>query len=172
MTILDDLNLMNDKLCEPYKPPDEIIKPTRQAMPDIDWSKAPHGAKYHAFTQYGEGKWCNVCPTLTHNASGKAIFWLTDSYECPSPYKLQDGVDWTTTLIKRPIPARQAVVEQRLRAKIARMKLVNEGMCKRIARLEHALATRSVETESVFKRNVSKAVEDALSNLRLMRPSC
>ena len=141
-------------------------------LTDIDWSKAPYGAKYHAFTHYKEGRWYHECPTLARDANYGPIAWLSNSLECPSPYELQDGVAWTDTLIKRPMEPSHVIVEQRLKAKIARMKLVNEGMAKKIAKLEHALATRTIETESVFKRNVTKAVEDALSNLRLMRPSC
>ena len=55
-----------------------------------------------------------------------------------------------------------------LRKRIAQRDRRISGLEKKIAMLERALATRSVETESVFQRNVERAVQHALCNVRMI----
>lgn len=66
---------------------------------EIDWSKAPEGAKYHAFDKNGDGWWYENEPErstkrfeLSSTRGGGAMV---------SSYTLPDGMDWKQSLVKR-----------------------------------------------------------------------
>ena len=61
--------------------------------PQIDWSKAPEWANYHAFNDDGQGYWFEKQPI------SRSTFWSTNNRLLESPYKI---LSWKKSLTRRP----------------------------------------------------------------------
>ena len=66
-------------------------------MPQIDWSKAPEWANYHAFDKDGVGFWYENLPQKTDKN------WIDKGMLDFSGYE----IDWTQTLTRRPAAQNQ-----------------------------------------------------------------
>ena len=69
--------------------------------PKPDWAEAPLGASHHAFSGDGVGRWYSQWlgygePIVTGTT------WYPATYKGQSHLELPVGIDWRTTLRKRP----------------------------------------------------------------------
>lgn len=89
----DGLKLLAEMMNERKEALSVIIP---EGGPDIDWSKAPEWANYHAFDADYEGAWFEKVPVQRRH------FWEAWGQRRVSGYEKLDSIDWRITLVKRP----------------------------------------------------------------------
>ncbi len=64
----------------------------------IDWSKAPEWAQYHAYDSDGRGGFHEHKPTINQWQT----WWQSVGTNWPSVFVLPTGADWRQSLVERP----------------------------------------------------------------------